>query len=395
MKSITIFTESYPKGKGEDFLKPELEYIAQKYDEVILCPMGIGEIELIWYKGETRPLRLEPIRLRAILKNHWRLILKILKFEHKRTGQKAYLKRVFHYTKTIFYAIKTANDLNNLLPKETILYSYWYADWCLNLSILKNLYRQDAQWITRIHGYDVDLRQIDVDFYQFRHWNNSFINKVVSISQYGADLFVKDNPEIRAKILVSRLGINTNPLAKMPSGQAFTIVSCSSIIPLKRVDKLVRLLTYLNRQIIWVHFGDGPEMQRVKSAVAHLPDNIGYVFKGFVSNEDVMAYYKKEEVDLFINTSELEGIPFSMIEAGSFGIPLAGFNICGIPEILEKNMGVLMDEESSEKENAEKLKSFLMSRLSRDENYRRAVQDQIREGFSANNNFKDFAQLLN
>jgi hypothetical protein len=58
-------------------------------------------------------------------------------------------------------------------------------------------------------------------------------------------------------------------------------------------------------------------------------------------------------------------------------------------------MGVLMDEESSEKENAEKLKSFLMSRLSRDENYRRAVQDQIREGFSANNNFKDFAQLLN
>jgi glycosyltransferase involved in cell wall biosynthesis len=395
MKSITIFTESYPEGQGEQFLKPELEYIAKKFDEVILCPMGVENITLTWYKGEPKPVKLQAIRLRTLLRNHWKLILHILRFEYKNTGQKAYLRRGLHYIKNIFYAIKRANDLNTLLPKDTTFYSYWYADWCLDISILKHLFRQNIQWTTRIHGFDVDLRRVDVNCFQFRSWNNLFVDKVVSISQYGADLFLTDCPTIRDKIFVSRLAISEQKFAKLPAGKAFTIVSCSSIIPLKRVDKLARILSYLNRRLIWVHFGDGPDLPILQRNLSHLPENIGFVLKGATANSDIHAYYQNEEVDLFINTSELEGIPYSMIEAASYGIPLAGFNICGIPEIIEKTTGVLLDEESSEEANAEKLKSFLISGLSRDENYRLAIQNQMKQKFSADMNFTKFCELLN
>ena len=41
-----------------------------------------------------------------------------------------------------------------------------------------------------------------------------------------------------------------------------------------------------------------------------------------------------------------------LIEAAAHGIPLAGFNVCGIPEILEKDMGILLDPAADTKENA-------------------------------------------
>jgi len=393
-KSITIFTETYPYGKGEMFLKGELEVLESHFDQIILFPLGDENLKPVWHKGNKGKPAANVIRLRTLFIKHWKDVLKIWRYERKATNNNSYLRKPFYFLKMAFYAIKKASELNQYLPKGTILYSYWYANWTLNISVLKSLYRSKAKWVTRMHGFDVDLQQVEGNYYPFRKWNNSLLNKGICVSDYGKQLFLTDNSEYEGKVVVNHLGIDEKEFAPIPKGKAYTIVSCSSVIPLKRLDKIASILSYLNRRVLWIHFGDGNDMKRIQSYLKGLPDNIGYEFKGHTANDDILKYYKENEIDLFINSSKLEGIPFSMMEAAAFGIPIAGFNVCGIPEIVSKKMGVLLDENISNEENAEKIKSFLLSSLGRDPNYRKNVQSELMHKFNAKNNYQMLVQLL-
>ena len=95
----------------------------------------------------------------------------------------------------------------------------------------------------------------------------------------------------------------------------------------------------------WTHFGDGPLRDRIYSLAQELPENIDVNFKGFVANDVIIEFYKKEPIDLFMNVSELEGIPVSIMEAISFGIPSTGCKICGVPEIVTAQSGFLFEKE--------------------------------------------------
>ncbi|NCO54621.1 MAG: glycosyltransferase, partial [Bacteroidetes bacterium] len=50
-------------------------------------------------------------------------------------------------------------------------------------------------------------------------------------------------------------------------------------------------------------------------------------------------------VDLFINVSESEGIPVSIMEALSAGIPVIATNVGGTNEIVNNDVGFLIDKE--------------------------------------------------
>ncbi len=393
-KSITIFTESFPLGKGEIFLKGELESLTKAYDEIILMPMGISNAKPHWYKGIEPEISGKLPRLKTLVKSHWRQLFSILKMERKASKNGMYLKKPLYFLKMLLYALNKAYELNRVLPKETELYSYWYSNWTLNISLLKAILRPNASWVSRTHGFDVDVQQVVSGYYPFRKWNNTQLNKVICISSYGKQLFTRDNPEYKGEVEVSYLGIGEQGFAPIPKGKTYIIVSCSSVIPLKRLDKMASILSYLNRRVLWVHFGDGPDMGRVNKYLDRLPDNIGYEFKGNTPNKEILQYYQENEVDLFMNTSKLEGIPFSMIEAAASGIPIAGFNICGIPEIITKYMGVLLDESISNEENADKIKSFLLSALGRNEKYRKNIQLEINRTFSSDINYQKFTKII-
>jgi len=46
-------------------------------------------------------------------------------------------------------------------------------------------------------------------------------------------------------------------------------------------------------------------------------------------HNDVLNYYASNPVDVFINTSSSEGLPVSIMEAMSFGIPVIATNVGG------------------------------------------------------------------
>src|SRR5690606_21905315 len=74
-----------------------------------------------------------------------------------------------------------------------------------------------------------------------------------------------------------------------------------------------------------------------------LPENINVIFHGRISNLELMTFYKSNYVDLFINVSQFEGVPVSIMEALSFGIPCFATNAGASSEVVNPNIGKLVE----------------------------------------------------
>jgi glycosyltransferase involved in cell wall biosynthesis len=145
--------------------------------------------------------------------------------------------------------------------------------------------------------------------------------------------------------------------------------------------------------IKWIHFGDGEFRDAFLTAAAELPDNVTLDFRGAVPNKAIIAYYQSSPVDLVLNVSEFEGIPVSLMEAISFGIPVAGCDVCGMPEIVTSKTGVLLPKELDCKETADVLSLFLKTK-SRNPDVRKVVKSFWKERFNAANNYQKFTNHL-
>lgn len=68
---------------------------------------------------------------------------------------------------------------------------------------------------------------------------------------------------------------------------------------------------------------------------------ICYSFLGSVDNHDILKYYSDCIIDCFVHVSEHEGLPVSIMEAESAGIPIVATKAGGIEEMIDGN-GVLL-----------------------------------------------------
>ena len=123
----------------------------------------------------------------------------------------------------------------------------------------------------------------------------------------------------------------------------------------------------LNHKIKWYHIGDGDLFNRLKDlAEEKLPENIHYEFLGQLPNQKILEFYKNNRIDLFINTSASEGIPVSIMEVQSFGIPVIATDVGGVKEIITHNRnGYLINKEFKDEELTSLIESF--ARMSKKE----------------------------
>jgi glycosyltransferase involved in cell wall biosynthesis len=63
-------------------------------------------------------------------------------------------------------------------------------------------------------------------------------------------------------------------------------------------------------------------------------------------------------VDLFLNVSTTEGVPVSIMEAFSAGIPVYATNVGGTSEIVNSGNGKLMDKDLTPEKLAHEIRSF-------------------------------------
>lgn len=293
-------------------------------------------------------------------------------------------------------ASQTRRWLESKLSDDGVgIYTYWNTAHTVGCAQLLDRDRLLAV-VTRVHGYDLYVERHSPQYIPFREFLLSSITRVFSISQAGV-AYLLNNYRVRERVVLARLGTDDPGFRCQPSDDgAIRIVSCSFVVPVKRLELVVSVVAELRRRepektFIWTHIGGGGYFDDFKKfAVARLGSE-GFQLTGHLDNSQVLEFYKNNPVDLFINLSESEGIPVSMMEASSVGVPIVATDVGGVSEIVTSKNGCLVSRDPTIEEVVEAVASVLSVCGANGFSLRRAARLLWEERFNASRNYKVFS----
>jgi colanic acid/amylovoran biosynthesis glycosyltransferase len=231
--------------------------------------------------------------------------------------------------------------------KKPVLYFYWSDNLTAIIPYLvKDLKTKNVQIVIRFHGSDL-YEELKGGYAPLRMKSISHANKLFCVSEFGASYLKNKYPSCVEKIIVSRLGVRDNGTNPMPSGASFRVISVSNLVSLKRVDRIFEALQNMTGEITWDHFGEGPLMDDLKELFKSKRKGLMLNLHGNVSNKTLIDFYKTTPINVFVNFSTTEGLPVSIMEALSFGIPVIAPNVGGVGELINDSVGVLLNAGST------------------------------------------------
>ncbi|MCK8519397.1 glycosyltransferase [Methanoculleus sp. 7T] len=281
-------------------------------------------------------------------------------------------------------------------PARTLLYTYWFDGTALGV-VLARRDLPGIRCVSRAHGYDLYAERYTPPYMPFEETRACSLDRVYPVSEHGRRYLSARHPSCASGFRVARLGTgDPGFLTPLSQDGVFRVVSCSHIIPIKRIDLLIRGLAEAGRmrpdhEFEWVHIGGGALQAEMEAyAGATLSGNVSHRFTGYLANAAVLDHYRQSPVDVFINVSESEGVPVSIMEAESCGIPVIATAVGGTPEIVSGATGILLPENPAPREIAE-----AVCRLAADPDGTRAMRSVCRENwernYNADRNFSAFA----
>ena len=343
MRRMIILTNTCPFG-GEVFLQNELKWMpqdrcitvypiyARDADVPTMClspNVEARKFDTAWSGREV---------LRAGF-NSMRMVLSIKEYSAavKKPGA---LRNLIKALKFAFVSELRFGRIAAQLEKEgepeegLILYSYWLYEAAYIAARLKGIFPA-SRFISRCHGYDLyEIRQPN-GYMPFRDYFMASADAVYPISQDGkAYLDRLYEGKWNEKVQVMHLGTDDHGMNPEKGSGIPTLVSVSNLVAVKRVDRILDALKDCERPVRWYHFGDGPLRQALEQKAKELPAHVEYRFMGSVPNETLMDFYRENHVDVFLNVSASEGVPVSVMEALSFGIPAVATDVGGTHEIV-------------------------------------------------------------
>lgn len=297
---VLFLTEGYPYTNSEkSFLEAELRELLAFYS-IIIIPRIIGEITDDMKRNLRNNLEdlLEGLDNRHSLEIYpfiekWNFLSGVkygiqYLFDHKTNIEKVsilksnyklairFWESIKYYGKAKqFYRWITDNDFyKDSCNSNTLVYSYWNLQpllgLCLNQSSLYG-----ASIIARMHGYDYQDEQWPKSMRKpFMQVLDQYLDAVIFVSKAGKQYYLlknkqKDDPN---KYYVSYIGSNdakrtetkgiSEDFTQNKENDKYILVSCSSLIPLKRVNLIIDTLKIVDEMLLdakieWDHFGDG------------------------------------------------------------------------------------------------------------------------------------------
>jgi glycosyltransferase involved in cell wall biosynthesis len=131
-----------------------------------------------------------------------------------------------------------------------------------------------------------------------------------------------------------------------------TVILCvAHLVPLKGHAYLFEAATLLKdrgRRVELLLAGDGPIRRGLKRLAERLGIASQTIFLGEVPHETLMEFYSEGRVTMTVLPSLTEGVPVSLIEAMSYGVPVIATAVGGVSELVGEGAGVLVCPRRSE-----------------------------------------------
>lgn len=395
---IILITNEFPFGSRETFLESEIAILSQNFQRIIIVPSKMC--------NTIRPVPHNVIVDRELIQEFERKKFWVAKSFLENHTYKAFLiyvkkclskRKIISFFKYIVAYTIYHNSLYRIISKynSRLIYSYWFSP-VVEALVDINKNERCLKIITRAHGGDLYEDVSLLGCFPFREKIIHKIDQIIAISSNGVQ-YLKRKYGV-SNVGLSRLGVLNDTDVKSvecPLSEKISIISVSNLIKVKRVDLIAESIMNLALSnplynIEWNHFGEGYEKREIiKKLETESVSNLKYKFHGVVSNRDVLKFYKEKDLDLFINLSSSEGIPVSMMEAISFGLPILGTNVGGVSEIVNSTTGVLLPKNISPKAVSETIIKIKQAKYDRDN-----IRMFWDENYNASRNYEDFSKIL-
>ena len=173
------------------------------------------------------------------------------------------------------------------------------------------------------------------------------------------DLIISVSENMKTKISENTKLVNVNVIRNGYDSESFylneeeaklrnktlKIINVANFNKVKGQDILLKAIKLLNIEVEVTFVGDGPELTRCRKYVEEngIKDKVNFL--GKISHQNIMPLLKQH--DIFCLPSRSEGLPSAPLEAMACGLPVVGFDVGGMSEIIINDFnGFLCNPES-------------------------------------------------
>ena len=273
---------------------------------------------------------------------------------------------IYRWLKTIFtiYKLGKNKDLifvNGLGTESTIA----------NIFLKKKIIRKivgDPVWE---RAYNKGKVSENFDEFQVKNYGFSISlqKKVRNFSIKNSDIVI--TPSQHLKNFILNLGfknkietVNNGITIPEESTKKFTndqtnITIVSRLVTHKNIEKIIEAISDLNNPLIKLNIiGDGPELNQLQSIALRSDQKENIIFHGKLHRDDINNIFLNS--DIYIQASNYEGLPHSLLEAMSYGIPILCTPVGECKELLgNEDRGYKLDLPVSKDNIKSKIKEII------------------------------------
>ena len=178
------------------------------------------------------------------------------------------------------------------------------------------------------HGIFISLQKI------IRNWSINKSNLIITPSQHLKTFINKIG--VDNKILVINNGVTIQETNnKVFQNSIIQLLVVSRLVTQKNIDSIIKAVKVMeNEGIILNIVGDGSEINNLKNLVENyeLEEKVNFI--GKIENAKLNEYLSN--ADIFVQASNYEGLPHSILEAINYEIPILSTEVGGCSVLLNK-----------------------------------------------------------
>lgn len=350
------------------FMLTELHYAAKEFDRVVYITRELENDNsfLIQEKNVSVQEIKKTDRLISLLKLPFLFLRKEIRHEvmqavrHRSVPPKYvyHLGKELYCTQNLYHAAEPIVKSLIEQKEDIVVQATWFDVSAYAASRIKEKYPQ-AKTVSFAHSFEIDPAKsfyigFACDDYKLQKLDRVYFiaKEMVAIYKEALPKWINYDTD---KMKVRYLGSVRYywPIAPEKDRKSFTICTCSGMTKVKRVQIVIRTLAlWQGNKIHWVHLGGGPLMEQLRQLAEEKlgkKQNVTYEFTGKLENIEVHKFYRDHYIDLFLNVSESEGLPVSIMEAMSYGIPTMATDVGATREVVQKKEMLLPKDITPEK----------------------------------------------
>ena len=354
-KTCILITCDYPYDTGETFIENEIPYLSKAFETIYIFPLNAHEGDKMTRVPPTNSkvfpvgclhsaMRIPKYALKGLLARDPDLTIHDSNIKHLVAS--LYARGRSEYVAD--FITKKINE-QNIDCSSCTIYSYWFTDQAVSAWKIKNKLNNSGKAIkvvSRAHGYDLYWDRNAAGFLPYQDISLKNLDGVFPCSDDGSNYLREKYPAYQDKVRTERLGTVDHGIAPIPEATVF--VTCCSLKGFKRISMFAEAFCKLIKvtpDAYWYCIGDGDEYEQISKIISehHAENNVKLI--GRLSNHDVLEFYENTPVTYFVNVSTSEGVPVSIMEAMSFGIPVIATDAGGTGELVSEKCGQIMNRD--------------------------------------------------